>query len=138
MTDCFSAEKRSDVMSRIRSHGNVSTELRFIEILRKHGIPGWRRNVALPGKPDFVFRKERVVVFVDGDFWHGNPRRFRPPKSNLKYWEKKIRTNRERDKRVNKELRDRGWKVVRFWQTTLKNERHVVQRLKQHLENQGG
>src|SRR5262245_20645110 len=126
-------------MSRIRSRGNAATELRFIQILRNHKVTGWRRGTDLPGHPDFVFRKERVVVFVDGDFWHGNPRKFRLPKSNLSYWEQKILSNRRRDKRITRKLRNGGWIVVRFWQTSLKNEKIVIERLKRHLhENSQG
>jgi DNA mismatch endonuclease, patch repair protein len=129
MTDTFSRQKRSQIMARIRSIGNTATELRFIQILRTNGIKGWRRHVNLPGHPDFVFRKARLVVFVDGDFWHGNPRRFRLPKSNCGYWAKKISSNRGRDRKVNRELRRRGWIVARFWQSSLKNERLVIRRL---------
>lgn len=134
MTDTFTREERSRIMSRIRSRGNAATELRLVEILQANKITGWRRHVDLPGRPDFVFRNEHVAVFVDGDFWHGNPRRFRLPKSNVKYWEKKILSNRERDKRVSRELRDRGWVVVRFWQSSLKNEKAVVRRLERYLK----
>jgi len=133
MTDTFSPEERSRIMSRIRSRGNSATELRFIEILRKHNITGWRRSVDLPGKPDFVFPEKKLVVFIDGDFWHGNPRNFRLPKSNLSYWEEKIHGNRRRDRRINRLLRSKGWKVYRFWQSSLKNEASVVARLQQGL-----
>ncbi|MBI3222072.1 MAG: hypothetical protein HYZ46_03125 [Nitrosomonadales bacterium] len=71
MSDIWSKQKRSEVMSLIRSRGNKATELRLIEIFREHGITGWRRNQKLIGKPDFTFRRERIVVFVDGCFWHG-------------------------------------------------------------------
>jgi G:T-mismatch repair DNA endonuclease (very short patch repair protein) len=84
-------------------------------------------------RPDFVFRKERVAVFVDGDFWHGNPRKFRLPKSNLSYWGKKFLSNRARDKRINRSLRKAGWIVLRVWQTSLKNEKMVTERLKSYL-----
>lgn len=133
MTDTFSPEERSRIMSRIRSRGNSATELRFIEILRKHNITGWRRSVDLPGNPDFVFPEKKLVVFIDGDFWHGNPRNFRLPKSNLSYWEEKIHGNRRRDRRINRLLRSKGWKVYRFWQSSLKNEVSVVARLQQGL-----
>lgn len=120
-------------MSKIRSRGNAATELKFVAILKKHKISGWLRNVRLPGNPDFVFRRERLAVFVDGDFWHGNPRRFRLPKSNLPYWEKKIRGNQIRDRRTSRILRERGWKVYRFWQSSLKDEAKVVSRLRKGL-----
>jgi DNA mismatch endonuclease (patch repair protein) len=66
MPDVFTKAKRSTVMSLIRGSGNKDTELRMIALFRAHGIVGWRRRAALFGKPDFVFRRERVVVFVDG------------------------------------------------------------------------
>jgi DNA mismatch endonuclease (patch repair protein) len=71
MADIWTKAKRSAVMSLIRGHGNKDTELRLIKIFRLFGIIGWRRKQKLFGKPDFVFRKQRVVVFVDGCFWHG-------------------------------------------------------------------
>ena len=64
MPDVFAPEKRSEVMSRIRSRGNRDTELRMIALFKAAGICGWRRSQRLFGKPDFVFRRERVAVFV--------------------------------------------------------------------------
>ena len=72
-------------MSLIRSRGNKATELRLIEIFRERVITGWRRNQPLLGKPDFTFRRERVVVFVDGCFWHGCPKCYKRPASNRKF-----------------------------------------------------
>lgn len=129
----FSRKERSRVMSKIRSRGNIATELRFIEIMRKHKIFGWRRGVKLPGQPDFVFPRERLAVFIDGDFWHGNPRKFRLPKSNIKYWTQKILSNIRRDRRVNRQLRNSGWSVYRFWQSSLKDELSVASRLRRGL-----
>ena len=116
-------------MSRIRSRGNETTELRFIRLLRKYKISGWRRGSALPGKPDFVFRKQRVAVFIDGDFWHGNPRKFRLPKSNVAYWAPKIEANRRRDIAINRRLRKLGWRVLRFWESALRNEIIIVAKI---------
>jgi DNA mismatch endonuclease (patch repair protein) len=120
-------------MSRIRSCGNAATEIRFIEIARKHKIRGWRRGSKLPGRPDFIFPNERVAVFIDGNFWHGDPRNFRLPKSNIDYWREKILSNKRRDRRVNRELKFQGWKVIRFWQSSLKKEDVVVARLRKAL-----
>ena len=72
-------------------------------------LAGWRRKSKLPGRPDFVFPKRKVAVFVDGDFWHGNPKKFRIPKSNCDYWERKILGNRMRDRKINKDLKQLGW-----------------------------
>jgi DNA mismatch endonuclease, patch repair protein len=133
MADMFSPEDRSRIMSRIRSRGNAATELRFIEIARKYRLVGWRRGSTLPGKPDFVFLYEKVAVFIDGDFWHGNPMKFRIPRSNVEYWTEKILSNQRRDRKINRLLRSKGWSVLRFWQSSLKDEKAVVSRLRRVL-----
>ncbi len=117
-------------MSRIRSTGNYSTEVRFIQMMRRHKIWGWRRRTGLLGRPDFVFTKRRVAVFIDGDFWHGNPKRFRIPKTNCDYWQEKIVGNRTRDRKVNRELKRLGWRVIRFWESSLGDEEAVIGKLK--------
>jgi DNA mismatch endonuclease (patch repair protein) len=122
MVDTWTVKKRSEVMARIRNKGNRSTELRFIVLLRGAGIKGWRRHVKMPGKPDFIFPKMKVAIFVDGDFWHGNPATFRPPKSNIDFWRKKINYNRQNDRRITVALKKRGWKVLRLWESDLKRE----------------
>ncbi|MGH8019102.1 MAG: very short patch repair endonuclease [Opitutaceae bacterium] len=119
MADVFSKAKRSAVMARIRATGNKDTELRLMALFRAHGITGWRRRQNLPGRPDFVFRQERLVIFVDGCFWHGCPKHFRAPKSRLTYWEPKIARNRMRDRTVNRALKQLGWKVLRVWEHAL-------------------
>jgi DNA mismatch endonuclease (patch repair protein) len=120
-------------MSRIRSKGNRTTELRFVRLLRSYQVHGWRRGCTLFGKPDFVFRKQKVVVFIDGDFWHGNPKNYRLPKSNCDYWENKIAANKRRDRLVNRTLRKQGWVVVRFWESNLGNAKAIIAKLKKLL-----
>ena len=119
MPDIFTKSKRSEVMSRIRSHGNKDTELRLTGIFRANGISGWRRHQPVFGKPDFVFSKLRLAVFVDGCFWHGCPNHSTKPKCNRVFWEKKLTANKERDRLVNRTLRRKGWKVVRIWEHEL-------------------
>ncbi len=119
MPDVFTAAKRSAVMARIRSQGNRDTELKLMQLFRQHKITGWRRHANLPGRPDFVFRKARLAVFVDGCFWHGCPVHFRLPHSRTGYWSAKIARNRRRDRRVARALRQRGWRVVRLWEHAL-------------------
>ena len=92
--DTFSRQKRSWIMAQVKSGGNRSTEARLIAVLREHAITGWRRRYPLIGKPDFVFPKARVAVFVDGCFWHGHPRKCRMPKAHRAYWETKNRPQR--------------------------------------------
>jgi DNA mismatch endonuclease (patch repair protein) len=131
MVDFLSKRGRSSLMSRIRSHGNAATELRFVRLLKAARITGWRRHYPLFGKPDFTFPKERLVVFVDGCFWHGCLRCCREPKSNRLFWRRKIVANRERARLVNAELRHRNWRVMRLWQheLTVRNEPKVRGRL---------
>jgi DNA mismatch endonuclease, patch repair protein len=135
MPDFFTKKQRSALMSRILSHGNAATELRFIRLLKNSGITGWRRRYPLHGKPDFVFLKVRLVVFVDGCFWHGCPRCYSEPKSNRAFWRRKIATNRERALAVNRSLRKSGWRVLRVWQHELKrrNELRLIWRVRRLL-----
>lgn len=84
----------------------------------------YRKNVRdLPGRPDIVFRRHRVVVFCDGDFWHGRnwPHRRKRLKrgANASYWVAKIRANMQRDKRHNTKLRRLGWTVMRLWELDI-------------------
>ena len=128
MSDVFSKAKRSDVMSRIRGFGNKGTELRLMGVFRAHGITGWRRKAAVFGKPDFVFPKLKLAVFVDGCFWHGCPIHATQPKTNAKFWRTKIARNRL----VTRALRRAGWRVLRIWEHELrkKNERRLLVRFR--------
>ncbi len=121
--------ERSALMSTIKGSGNKATELRLIEIMKAGGITGWRRKWALMGKPDFVFQKARVAVFVDGCFWHGCPRCYRPPSSNKPFWREKLARNRARDVKVTRALRKSGWRVLRIWEHELKHPRRVLYRI---------
>ena len=135
MPDVFTKTKRSEVMSRIRSHGNRDTELVLAKIFRAHGFTGWRRRQPVFGKPDFIFRAAKVAVFVDGCFWHGCPLHCRLPQGNRAFWRKKLGRNHARDRLVSRTLRQRGWRVLRIWEHTLarKNETRLVQRLQRVL-----
>jgi DNA mismatch endonuclease (patch repair protein) len=126
MADVVDRETRSRIMAAIRSSGNRSTELRMVAILRAARIRGWRRRQRVTGRPDFVFWRERVAVFVDGCFWHGCPRHCRMPEGRREYWEPKIRRNRRRDRAVDRELRNQGWVVARVWEHDLDNPRKVA------------
>ena len=134
MTDVFSKAKRSEVMSRIRGSGNKSTELKLMRLMRKNGIKGWCRRVNIFGKPDFVFKKERLCIFVDGCFWHSCPRCFSPPKQNAQFWLKKTRGNSARDKRVSRKLRSENWSVCRIYECSLKkNPEAAICKIKRML-----
>jgi len=130
-------------MSRIRSRGNADTELALVRVFRANGITGWRRHLKLrvgelrvegrkkstsprPSpqrgeggdfcvRPDFVFPKLRLAVFVDGCFWHGCPEHATWPKNNADFWRSKIVANQQRDLDTGERLRADGWEVVRVW-----------------------
>lgn len=121
MPDVFTPEKRSAVMARIRGKGNKDTELRMIALFRECGITGWRRHQKLQGKPDFVFRRERIALFVDGCFWHGCPKpKHAPlPKTRAEWWAAKLARNKARDREVTRALRNAGWTVLRIWECDL-------------------
>ena len=129
MPDIFTKEKRSQMMSQIRSRGNKETELKLASILRAHGITGWRRHQSLPGCPDFTFPRERVVIFVDGCFWHGCPKHGRKPASNQAYWLPKLNGNIARDRLHTKALRKTGWRVLRIWSHDLRDSTAVASRI---------
>jgi len=131
--DVFSKKERSKIMAAIRSHGNKTTELRLVSILRAAGITGWRRHPSLLGHPDFIFRRQRLAVFVDGCFWHGCPRHCRMPRGNRQYWKSKIARNMARDRQVNRLLRSRGWRVLRIWGHALASPEKVASRMTSNL-----
>jgi DNA mismatch endonuclease (patch repair protein) len=122
-------------MQSIRARGNKTTELALVKIFRRHGITGWRRHVPLPGTPDFVFRKQKLVLFVDGCFWHGCPVHSRHVTKSGSYWVAKIKANRARDRKVKALLESLGWRVVRVWEHELTNvgEKALVVRLQKAL-----
>lgn len=132
MSDVFTSAKRSEVMSLIRGKGNKDTELRLISVMRAHGIAGWRRGSLLPGRPDFVFPKLKIAVFVDGCFWHGCPVHGTSPKRNALFWQQKISQNRSRDRRVSRALKARGWIVLRIWEHALtpRRVRRTISRIR--------
>lgn len=118
--DTFSKAERSRIMASVKSRNAKSTELKFISVLKEKGITGWRRNYLLTGKPDFVFPRIRISVFIDGCFWHGCPSHCRMPSSNINYWNKKIEKNKIRDKKITKSLKMKNWKIIRIWEHEIK------------------
>lgn len=132
MSQLFSGLTRSELMSRIRSRGNKNTELAMVQVFRAHTITGWRRHQPVFGKPDFVFSKLKLAVFVDGCFWHGCPKHTTMPRNNAAFWRKKFTANTKRDRLVTRTLRKNGWRVLRIWEHELaqKNEARLVARLR--------
>jgi len=119
--DNLTPEQRRKNMQNIRSAG-TSPELLIAKELRRQKIYFAKNAKAIIGKPDFVFRRKRVAVFVDSDFWHGHRTRCVMPKSNCEYWEKKIERNKKRDKQVTRALKKEGWTVIRLWEKDIKRD----------------
>ena len=137
-SDPLNKEERSVRMSKVRSSGNQSTEMRVAATLVKLGVRGWTKHpLTVIGKPDFLFSSERVVVFVDGCFWHGCARCARPmPVSRHSFWKSKIEGNKRRDRRIRSRLRSQGFHVIRIWEHSL-NSNAWVRRLCKTLELAG-
>ena len=120
--DVLTPEQRSKCMSNIHSN-DTKPEVFFRKALWKWGIR-YRKNVkSLFGKPDIAIKKYKIVIFIDGDFWHGNDwnkRHFSSQEELLSsyndFWQKKIRRNIQRDKEVNNYYTNNGWTVLRFCQ----------------------
>jgi len=125
-SDKLSKEDRSILMSKIKSRG-TKLEEDFIEELKKYTKKKFRLNTAdIKGKPDIVFDKDKICIFIDSDFWHGwqYPRWEHLLKNN--FWRMKIENNRNRDKKTTAYLRRHGWKIIRVWEHGLKENMEKI------------
>jgi DNA mismatch endonuclease (patch repair protein) len=107
-------------------------EVALRQVLHARGLRYRVHPRDVPGRPDLVNRRRKVAVFVDGDFWHGNPDEWRRrgydsmeaqfPASKRDHWTTKLKRNVERDAEVNAALRQQGWRVVRVWESDLQTD----------------
>jgi DNA mismatch endonuclease (patch repair protein) len=135
MPDKLTPDKRSALMARVRTR-NTQPEIALRRALHAAGVRGWRLHGPLPGKPDLVFNRARLAVFVDGAFWHGHPDYYRGQSGA--FWDKKIAANRTRDQRVTSELAALGWTVVRIWDFEIgKDVAACVERIRANLGEAG-
>ena len=123
MTDIYTKDKRSKIMSNI---GSVSTKPEII-IRKSLFSKGFRYRInykKLPGKPDIVLPKYRTVIFVHGSFWHAHSNRkdSHLPKSNIEFWENKISSNINRDKNNIEQLVDLKWNIIVIWECEIKKK----------------
>jgi DNA mismatch endonuclease (patch repair protein) len=130
------SSERSHAMRAVKGKENRTTEKRLRSALVKNMISGWKvRQPGIIGSPDFVFPEHKVAIFVDGCFWHGCPTCGHIPKTNSRYWAAKIASNRRRDKTNNLRLRTSGFRVLRFWEHSLKREASSsIRRIRRVLE----
>ncbi len=131
MTDIFSPEKRSWVMSRIRGK-NTKIDLKMKGLLS--GLRcGYRMYPKMYGSPDFAIKRKKIALFCDGDFWHGY-RYYEKKKLVKKFWRDKIEKNMQRDKKVSLKLRRDGWSVQRFWEHDIeKNPKKCIRKIRRKL-----
>ena len=131
MTDIFTPEKRSWVMSRIRSK-DTGIERKMCSLFRKNGLH-YGRHPNVFGSPDFIVEKS-VLVFCDGDFWHGY-QYAKKKKLPKKFWRDKIERNMERDRKVSRTLRRDGWSVIRIWEHDIeKRPAACLRRIKKIID----
>ncbi len=135
--DTLTQRERSKLMAKIRSRGNKNTEVALAKLFRRNKITGWRRNRKVFGKPDFIFQKIRLALFVDGCFWHGCPKHGTQPKGNRVFWKNKFARNKARDVLVTRTLRSAKWRVLRIWEHELarKNETCLIKRIQRFLQD---
>lgn len=119
--DVHNPQQRSKNMAAIKSTG-TKDELILNKALWAKGYRYRKNNNTVFGKPDFTFKKIKLAVFVDSEFFHGKDfEDKKKPATNAEFWEKKILRNIERDKEVNAKLRGEGWKILRFWSKEVRS-----------------
>jgi DNA mismatch endonuclease (patch repair protein) len=122
MPDMFDKQKRSEIMSRIRSK-NTKAELIVFKYLRQQKVYFQKHYDKVAGKPDVALPRKKLAIFIDGDFWHG--RKYKETISRLPevYWRDKIANNIARDKKNRKILIEAGWDILNIWETDIVRKR---------------
>lgn len=134
MTDIFSTQKRSWIMSRIKGF-DTKPEMIVRSFVHRMGFRFRVHRRDLPGNPDIVLPRLGKVIFVHGCFWHGHKRchRSKRPTTNSTFWNKKLDANMERDKIFRRELIKMGWKVLVVWQCNTNNPTYLLEKLERFL-----
>jgi DNA mismatch endonuclease (patch repair protein) len=138
MVDTLTPQERSRRMSLIRS-ADTSPELILRRALHRRGLRYTLGNKDLPGKPDLVFRRQRVAVFVHGCFWHRHEgcKVANMPKSNTGFWQQKFDRNVERDAQARLQLEGMGWRVEVAWECELsrRNPEATINRIERSIRS---
>jgi len=133
--DPLTPRQRSERMSRIRSI-NTNPEMEVRRLVHSMGYRYRLYSKDVPGHPDLVFRGRKKVIFVHGCFWHQHGcKQYKMPKSKLSFWLPKLQQNVERDKKVQKELRNSGLQFLVIWECQLKELERVRKNIWHFLEN---
>jgi DNA mismatch endonuclease (patch repair protein) len=137
MTDVFSKEKRSWIMSRVKGR-DTKPEIRVRSFVHRMGFRFRIHRRDLPGNPDIALPRHGKAIFVHGCFWHGHKhcRRSKRPTTNKGFWNKKLDTNIARDERFRKKLRRMGWKVLVVWQCETRQPEKLLGKLERFLRDE--
>jgi DNA mismatch endonuclease Vsr len=133
--DRHSKEQRRRIMQAVKSQGS-KLEITFAKALWAKGLRYRKNNRTVFGTPDFTFKKYKVAIFIDSEFWHGKnwKNKKNEIKSNQEFWTNKIERNIKRDKEVSKFLLKDGWKVLRFWgNEVIKNLDNCINKVEETL-----
>lgn len=122
----YTTKERSGLMKKIKGI-DTKPELKLRKFLWNLGVRYQKNVKKLSGKPDIVISKYKLIIFIDGEFWHGHnwQEKKEKIKSNRDFWIPKIERNMQRDKKVNNDLSSDGWTVMRFWEYEIKKEFNV-------------
>ncbi len=133
--DILTKKQRSYCMSKVKGK-NTKIETIFRKYIWEKGVKGYRvNNRKITGKPDLFFGQQKLAVFIDGCFWHKCPECFSPPTGNFGFWDEKLTGNVNRDKEVNKLLKGKDIRVIRFWEHEVeKNLDKCYKRLVKELK----
>jgi DNA mismatch endonuclease (patch repair protein) len=136
MSDVFSKEKRSWIMSRVKGR-DTKPEMLVRSFVHSMGYRFRIHRRDLPGNPDIVLPRHDKVIFVHGCFWHGHKRcpRSKRPTTNKNFWKKKLDGNIERDRRFRRALRRMGWKVLEVWECETRESEKLLRRVERFLHD---
>lgn len=136
MTDVFSKEKRSWIMSHVKGR-DTKPEMLVRSFVHRMGFRFRVHRRSLPGKPDIVLPRHGKVIFIHGCFWHGHKRcrRSKRPTTNKGFWNEKLDRNIERDRHFRRRLGRMGWKVLVVWQCETQKPEHLLVKLERFLHD---
>ena len=135
MVDTRTKEQRNKIMAAVRSK-DTQPEILVRKYLWAHGIRYRLHMKSLPGTPDIVIPKLKIVIFVNGCFWHGHEgcSLGRLPKSRVEYWKEKIMKNKIRDRKTFGDLEKNGWRIIIVWHCQLRTKKAAINTLPRLLE----
>ncbi len=137
MTDVFTEEKRSWIMSRVKNR-DTRPEMLVRSVVHRLGFRFRLHDRDLPGHPDIILPRHRKIIFVHGCFWHSHPQcpRAKRPDDNRDFWEQKLSRNVERDASNQKKLSEIGWDVLVVWECETKDAARLLRKLESFLRKE--